>query len=568
VHSGIDDFYITFLVQQSALAAKEAVDALVPAHMRIGELTPQNVRARLSTTFLTTDSNNTVHSGPLANGTGEATDTKALVLQLVSASTGNNIETLFNWPAHNQQTGHAPSDSVAPDPNDGNKLKPINSSISDDWPGVFSSTVEASLGGHAMFLVGANGSIEDPHLYPLPNPDTECPGTDFSPVRAQGTAEGCITLPHLTGNGLAIDVLGALASTEDIAPHAVTAGSAALTIPLQNQLFIAAFGAGIFAHRTAATVVPCVDAQGAPRTCFQTEVALLDLGPQLQMLTNPGEAYPALIQGHPFGKEQVSCPERAEPPTPVWHAGAAHKLQMGLGDDMLGYEIPAPGWFADSAVYADNACPAGAQAMSNPSADYDQYNNYHKLESESVGPDAGNTIDTSLARLADCAAAGTLSSCSGTPALCTAGARTIASGRFLLADGTLTRRGRDNPVGLWLLPCGVTTFTPGTGTLVALTGIGQFGTTPVTANGVFMDFDGRAQAAPDINTRGMLVTDATGGVTRYFMDPYLPLTGSSPGAAAPAVVTPEFAPGIAAVATLLLAVVAVRFRVRTRRAAR
>ena len=84
---------------------------------------------------------------------------------------------------------------------------------------------------------------------------------------------------------------------------------------------------------------------------------------------------------------------------------------------------------------------------------------------------------------------------------------------------------------------------------------------------MFLDFDGRTQTAPDINTRGMLVTDATGGVTRYFMDPYLPLTGSSPGAAAPAIATPEFAPGIAALATLPLAALAVRFRVRRRRAA-
>ena len=78
---------------------------------------------------------------------------------------------------------------------------------------------------------------------------------------------------------------------------------------------------------------------------------------------------------------------------------------------------------------------------------------------------------------------------------------------------------------------------------------------------MFLDFDGRTQTAPDINTRGMLVSDATGGVTRYFMDPYLPPDRQL------AMATPEFAPGIAALATLPLAALAVRFRVRRRRAA-
>src|SRR5205807_142553 len=84
--------------------------------MRVGEFSPPDVRARLSTTFLTTDSNPMVTIGPTADGTPEATNTKALVLQLRNAQTGANIETLFNWAAHNQQTGHAPTDSVAPDP--------------------------------------------------------------------------------------------------------------------------------------------------------------------------------------------------------------------------------------------------------------------------------------------------------------------------------------------------------------------------------------------------------------------------------------------------------------------
>jgi len=147
LHSGIDDFYISYLVSQSLAAARRAVDVLTPARLRVGELHPPDVQARLSTTFLTTDANPDVKSGATANGTAESTDTKALVLQLVNTQTGANIETLFNWAAHNQQTGHASDDSVAPDPHAGNIRKPINQAFSHDWPVMFASAVEAGLGG-------------------------------------------------------------------------------------------------------------------------------------------------------------------------------------------------------------------------------------------------------------------------------------------------------------------------------------------------------------------------------------------------------------------------------------
>jgi hypothetical protein len=522
VFSGVDDYYMDYLVRQSIKAGDQAVDALAPARMRIAEFFPTNVQARLSETFLTTDAMRDSTTARPPAGTPEATDRKARVLQLVRATDGANIETVFSWAAHNQQVGHAGDNSLAPDPGDGNKLKRVNRAVSDDWPGYFARDVEARLGGHAMFLVGDNGSIEDPHDFPLPKPDNACPAADFTDHRAR--EEGCFDLPTHTGALTAGDVLAATQGTmEDIAPHAIRASTAQFEVPLQNQLFIAAFASGLFAHRTAATVSPCIDANHVPRTCFLTEVGLLDLGPQLQVMVNPGEAYPAEIEGHPFGIEQISCPSRPEPPVPAWHASAAHKLQMGLGDDMIGYIIPSPGWFGDPAITVDPTCPLGANFQSDPSSDVDQHGQYHKLESESVGPDGGNLVAQQLAALAD--AAGGVS-------------RRIQPGRFLTTAGAFTRKGADGPVGAWLLPAGVTTFTPGTGTVVALDGVNSFGSVPVSAHGVFMDFDGRPQAKADIDTRGMLVTARDGTVTRYFTDVYPALTGAAPGPASAGAVLP------------------------------
>jgi hypothetical protein len=497
IHSGVDDYYIDYLISQSVKAGVRAVDAMVPASMRITEFSP-SILARLSSTFPTTDA---IRAGKPAFGTPEATDTKGRVLQLVRLSDGANIETIFNFAAHNQELGHARDSSLAVGP--GGKMLRVNRAVSDDWPGVFARAIESRIGGHAMFMVADNGSIEDPHW---PN---ACPKL--------GSDEGCFDLPSHTGAALAVDVIAAIArGVETIVPHAITARIDRFSVPLQNQLFTVAFASGLFAHRTAATTSPCVDTSMVPRTCFLTEVGLVDFGPQLQMLVNPGEAYPALVEGHPFGIEQMSCPGRAQPPVPAWRARASHKLEMGLGDDMIGYEIPAPAWFSEPAVVVDPTCPLSARFSSDPTADYDQRDQYHKLESESTGPDGGSIVATHLAALAD--------SFAGAP-------RAIASGRFLLSSGTFTRKGADGPVGMWLLPRGASSFASGSGFIVALRGITGFGSARVTYHGVFMDFDGRPQATPDINTRGMLVVGTHGSVMRYFMDPYAVLTGNAPGAA-------------------------------------
>jgi hypothetical protein len=496
LRSGVDDYYIDFLVAQAVKAGQKAVDAMTPARIRIAEFHPADVRARLSNTFPTTDA---IKGGTPPFGTPEATDAKARVLQLVRTDNGANIETILNFAAHNQELGHAPDSSLA-----ANGLR-VNRAVSDDWPGVFARAVEQQIGGHAMFMVADNGSIEDPHPNPLVQ---DCPQIHSD--------EGCFELPAHTGALLADDVVGWLSDAETIAPHAIDARIDRFYVPLQNQLFIAAFAGGLFAHRTLATAAPCVDAMSIPRTCLLTEVGFVDFGSQLQMLVNPGEAYPALIEGHPFGVEEMACPGRAEPPVPAWHARAKHKLEMGLGNDMIGYEIPSPAWFSDPAVVIDPTCPPSAQLLDDPTADYDQHNQYHKLESESAGPDAGNLVAQNLTALADGF---------GGPAT------VIRYGRFLTSDGHFTRKGADGPVGMWLVPPGATAFAPGSGIIVALPGIHAFGTTPVTYHGVFIDFDGRPQSAADIDTRGMLVSGPHGTVTWYFMDPYAQLGGSSPGAA-------------------------------------
>ena len=461
--------------------------------MRASDVHVGDVRARLSKTLPTTNN----------DGSAAATDAKLRVLQLYDASTHANIETVLNWAAHNQQTGHAP-DSVL------FNLQKVNRTVSDDWPGYFSSSMTAALGGNAMFIVADNGSIEDPHMVP----DSVCP------------QEGCLSLPLATGTALAADVEAALAQmgpANEIAPHAIAQKRDLFDVPLQNNIFAAAFAAGLFAHRHLATDGALYGISGL---AVKTEVGLIDFGPGLQILVDPGEGFPGRNLGSPWGIEEAACPNRANPPVPAWHMAAQHRLQIGLGDDMIGYEEPAWAWYELQAVYTDPNCYNG-----NPSSNTDPRGHPHKLESESLGPDAGNIIAQHMAALADEHPDATAS---------------IQVGRFIKPDGSLTRRGVDGPVGMWVLPNGSTAFTPGTGTLVGLAGYDTFGARPVDAHGVFMDYDGQAQAGPGIDTRGMLVTNGDGSTSRYYMDPYPALTGSSPGAPQPAVIVPDLNPSLAA----------------------
>jgi hypothetical protein len=499
--SGIDDYYISYLVNQSALSAEQAYDTMRPAGMRAADVQVDNVKVRLSITFPTT----------YEDQSPATTDTKLRVLQLYDSTTHGNIETVLNWAAHNQQTGHAPDSATS------GGLR-INRSVSDDWPGQFSSGLESAIGGQAMFMVADNGSIEDPHMVP----DTVCPG------------EGCLSLPVATGAALAQRVAAALTAmgpANEIAPHTIGVQRDVFDVPLQNNVFIAAFAAGLFAHRHLASDGALFGISGP---AVKTEVGLVDFGPGLQILANPGEAFPGLALGSPFGIEEASCPNRPNPPVPAWHADASHRLQMGLGNDMIGYETAAWAWYEIPAVYSDPNC-----LSSDPSSNTDPRGHKHKLESESLGPDGPNIIATHLAALADLHPDATAH---------------IQSGRFILSDGTFTRRGAGSPVGMWVLPSGVTTFTSGTGTLVAIAGIDNFGGHAVNANGVFMDSDGQAQAGPSLDTRGMMVTAPDGSVTRYYMDPYPALTGNAPGAPIPPATVPDFQPALAGLMAMVVGV--------------
>src|SRR5207249_2512544 len=169
----------------------------------------------------------------------------------------------------------------------------------------------------------------------------------------------------------------------------------------------------------------------------------------------------------------ASCPDRPNPPVPDWHARGRWRFQIGLADDLIGYLIPAWGFSSEPGTYTttcfnddDNKDPRGHQ---------------HKLEDESVGPTAGNLVAQHLTALLDHRPDERAH---------------IVQGRFLLPDGTRTRRAA-GAVGIEVPD----------GRAFALSGITGFGDHPVAGHARFMDYGGAVQDRPDIRTRGMVGDD-------------------------------------------------------------
>jgi hypothetical protein len=457
-NSGIDDYYMSWLDGQVAKAAVAAADAEQPATLRAHQYRlPPNLRVSLSTNFPTTDN----------QGNPTAIDPKVGLLQARGAD-GKPIVTVMSLAAHNQEVGHSKTHG-----SDGHV------DMSSDWPGYFASRLEQQLGGNAMFLVGDNGSEEDPITVPaLPDNDSD----PYPQAKA-------------TGEALADALAAQVPNARELRFGALDFKRSEFTVPLENNAFKAAAAAGIFGDRQ---TYEAGQPAGRAGTDLLTEVSALRVGPDLQFLGNPGEAFPGLMVGTPFGIEDAPCPSRANPSVPTWNAAAPYRLQVGLANDMIGYMSP-PWAFTDVAgIYA-----APPECQNDPDTDMDSKGHKHKLETEGVGPTAGGLVADNLTGMLKQQGADATG--------------VIRRGRFVYQDGTLGRSPL-NAVGVWI--AGDSASAPGT--VVALPGITGFGTRGVDATGRAMDYDGSEQPGPgDVTTRGMLVFACDGSVARrYYLDLY------------------------------------------------
>jgi hypothetical protein len=481
--SGIDEYYMQFLVKRVAAAATQAAGNLQPATLWATQVPiPPALDVNLSTNFPTTAdaTDATFPKAPGHDYRPAAIDPKIGVLQARSG-TGNPIFTVMSLAAHNQEIGHSGLKDT-----DGT---PLNQELSSDWPGYFHRALEARIGGMAMYLVGDNGSEEDPKTVPpVDATRAEC-------SNGRGGTDGCYPQAEATGNAFADAVEAAAGKADPLGYGRVTLTRQAFYPPIENNLFVAAAKGGLFGTRQ--TYVGTEDSAspaGQDGNRLQSYVSFMNIGPDLQLLENPGESFPALIVGSPFGIEDAECPGRLNPAVPAWHARAPYRFSVGLADDMIGYLIPAWAYReSQQGVFAVDQC------------DLQGTKHKHKLESEGVGPTASNAVGDRLAALLDTRPDRVAQ---------------VRLGRYVHADGSLSR----NPLGaiaVWLADRGSTSLKAGTGTIVGTLGYAAFGSRKLDAVGFLMDYDGSGEPDADIKSRGMLYLADNGALARrYYVDVY------------------------------------------------
>jgi len=489
VRSGIDEYYMRFLDDRIASAAAAAVRDLRPAQLYANQIegTIPNGTSGSTYPLLTGMTQHISDQFPTSvalpgDDRVAAVDPKMGVLQ-ARATSGTPIFTVVSLAAHNQEMGDS------------------GPQLSADWPGAMEHAIDATVPGIAMFLVADNGSEEDPQTNPGVIPGGSENHTDPQTQYIQALA---------TGQRFAQIAEGAVSTAVRLQPGPVTLTREQICIPLENNGFVALAAAGEFGRReewvcspSGRPIKPIPNGSIVPTvgTDFRTFVSYADIGPDLQLIDNPGEAFPALMLGSPFGVQDESC-NRPNPAVPTWHARGLFRFQVGLADDMIGYMIPAWGFASGTpGLFSNDLCYE------------DMHGHGHKLESESAGPTSANDVANELGALLDREPDPSAH---------------IVTGRFVLADGSYSRW-PTGAVGVLLPRAGGASLDPSGGMLIGAPGTTGFGGRTVDANGVFMDYDGQPQARADVTTRGIMLFDRQGCVSaRYYLDVFPTLESSHP----------------------------------------
>jgi hypothetical protein len=460
--SGVNDYWVKYMVDRSAVAIERAYRRARPATIRYTEvLEPSNMRQCWS-------------SYPFVD------DQRMPVLEAVDAK-GRAIVTLASVSQHAETLGFNGGTA---------ELDAQRSWISADWVHFFRASLQRQLGGVAIEMAGAVGSVESPEVY-----SRSISRTPQQFVAASHPA-GCRTLftvgggtdstgaEHVPlgyagetkafGEQLAVPVTAALRARayHESGSNALWGVRANICIPLQNQLFILGASLGVFAQRPGynsdCTVAMPVLANGSSAgQALQSQVAAFRIGDG-EFISVPGEVFPFTYLRSFLGPQDMQVPSDQLPPWLIPHMHAPFRFVDGLAEDMVGYIFPS-----------GNAVGIPTASNLSPS-DTDRFGCGHSDDSESTSANAGNIIGNALVRLLDARG--------GAP-------EQILTGRYVLPEGKLSR----DPLGSPELKCNVDqTFNAAPHPASAV----RLGNGRIVHPRAWMSLSGLPQRTPDRDTRG------------------------------------------------------------------
>jgi hypothetical protein len=460
--SGVDNYWVDYLVDQSARAIERAYRAMRPAKIRYTEvLEPRNVRQCCS-------------SYPFVD------DQHVPVLEAVDRR-GKAIVTLASVSQHDETLGF----------NGGTpQLDAQNQWVSADWIAFFRSALQRRLGGVAIEMAGSVGSVESPEVYartisrtPQQFVDASHPagcrtlfrvGPGLDLTGQQHVPLGYFGETRAFGQDMAAPIIRELRSGayHYSASRTIWGARANICVPLQNVLFSLGASVGVFAQRPgynsdctlASPVLPNGSSAGQ---ALRSEVAAFRIGDG-EFISIPGEAFPFTYLRSFLGPQDMQTPGDPLPPWLIPHMHAPYRFIDGLGEDMLGYIFPA-----------GNAVGIPSATNFNP-ADTDRFGCAHSDDSESTSADAANIIGDALVRLLD--------KNGGAP-------EEVVAGRYVLAGHRLSR----DPLGGPELKCeGSVRFAAARRPAGAV----ELASGRVVHPRVWMSLSGLPQRRPDRDTRG------------------------------------------------------------------
>jgi hypothetical protein len=459
--SGVDAYYVDFLVAQSAHAIEVAYDKLRPARIKYAEaIEPADLRQCFS-------------SYPYVD------DQLMPALQAV-ATNGKVIATLGDVSQHAETLGFNPD-------------RAQREWISSDWPHFFRTELERRYGGVAFEMAGSVGSNETPEVYP--GPISRVP-QQF--VNASHPA-GCRTLFQSNGTPVPVgydqetkvlgeqlgDAVGDALSDAGVwsASDTIWGERRSVCITLTNALFRLGAQLGVFAARpgydeNCTVVFPPAPNGSTSGTELQSQVAAFRIGDG-EFVSVPGEVFPFTYLRGFLGPDDIP---NAQYPLPSWvttHMHTPYRFVDGLAEDMVGYIFP-------------RGNGVGVPGEDNTGDDTDRFGCGHSDDSEAASSQTGDIVGNALI--------GVLDTFGGAP-------ENVTVGRYVLPGGTLSRDPQGQPGSI---KCDVDTVFNATGPAVAVWLPGGHVVVPT----MWMSLSGRPQEKPDRNTRGWLEPDGT----RHWLD--------------------------------------------------
>jgi len=336
--------------QANGVPLKTGVDPKLFAHI-LSQASKAVVTAadKMKKATLTAGSVETGREGFFRDGRDpQIFDTELVALRFAEASGDKTIATLVNWANHPEVLSDTNNYLTSDFPHY------LRKAMEEAIPAAGSAAKLPALGGTSIFFPGALGCLMTPLRVKVKD--------RAGKVHDKSNWDKSEAL----GINLAVKAREALAKGEKISAPVISAWVKPIKLPVENAMFQMVMGLKIF-DRPTYDYNPNLPIDKTNQPKIKTEIAVIRVGP-VTFFSMPGEAAPeTLVGGYDGSKSygiKIVDPNNKNPPKltkapkgPYLKARVPgkYKFFLGLGNDEIGYIVPAYNFVLGSPPYMDEA---------------------------------------------------------------------------------------------------------------------------------------------------------------------------------------------------------------------